>query len=199
MHINQPGQKLVSSHRVAYTARPNLGNMLLQAEAVAALVNARTAAAADSALAGLSGGLGAAIAAMRTDTLELLAELEARIDFDEDLPELNMGRLEQRIRELQGRIAGALNTSQRGQLLSKGLQASPICTPHFLMRAQTLKIWHRRLGVSTGRSEGEGMCGCMTGGLGRQAERWQEQPAQCLEWERESHCDRHSRNHQGCC
>lgn len=49
-----------------------------QAEAVAALVNARTAAAADSALAGLSGGLGAAIASMRSDALAMLAELEVR-------------------------------------------------------------------------------------------------------------------------
>ncbi len=49
-----------------------------QAEAVAALVNARTPAAADSALAGLSGGLGAAIAAMRGDALSILAELEVR-------------------------------------------------------------------------------------------------------------------------
>lgn len=48
----------------------------LQAEAVAALVNARTDEAADSALAGMTGGLGAAVAAMRSDTLNLLAELE---------------------------------------------------------------------------------------------------------------------------
>ncbi len=43
---------------------------------MAALVNARTAEAADSALAGMTGGLGAAVAAMRSDTLNLLAELE---------------------------------------------------------------------------------------------------------------------------
>lgn len=48
----------------------------LQAESVAALVNARTAAAADSALAGLAGGLGAEVAAMRAETLAILAEME---------------------------------------------------------------------------------------------------------------------------
>lgn len=52
-----------------------------QAEAVAALVNAQTAAAADSALAGMSGGLGAAVAAMRTDAVNLLAELEVGCVF----------------------------------------------------------------------------------------------------------------------
>lgn len=59
-----------------------------QAEAVAALVSARTAAAADSALAGLAGGAGAAVAAMRAAALRLLAEIEASIDFEDELPEV---------------------------------------------------------------------------------------------------------------
>jgi MnmE helical domain len=65
-----------------------------QAESVAQLLGARTAAAADSALAGLSGGIGAAVSAIRSDALAVLAELEARIDFDEDMPALDAGRLQ---------------------------------------------------------------------------------------------------------
>ena len=42
------------------------------------LIEARTATAADSALAGLSGGLASTVAAARADTIELLAELEVR-------------------------------------------------------------------------------------------------------------------------
>lgn len=49
---------------------------------------------------------------------------QARIDFDEDMPELDMGRLVEGVRNLQKRVGGALETSQRGQLLSKGLQAN---------------------------------------------------------------------------
>jgi len=60
---------------------------LRQAESVAALVGARTAAAADSALAGLSGGAGAAVAGMRAAALALLAEIEAGLDFEDELPE----------------------------------------------------------------------------------------------------------------
>ena len=48
----------------------------LQAESVNELVGARTAAAADSALAGLTGGIGALVSALRKKALVLLAELE---------------------------------------------------------------------------------------------------------------------------
>lgn len=60
---------------------------LTQAEAVLALVQARTAGAADLALAGLDGRLCEPIRAARAAALELLAYLGARADFpDEDVP-----------------------------------------------------------------------------------------------------------------
>lgn len=70
---------------------------LLQAENVLALVNARTAAAADSALAGLQGGLGQLVSELRADVLSIITELEARLDFDEDLPPLDVEQLKQDI------------------------------------------------------------------------------------------------------
>jgi tRNA modification GTPase len=51
---------------------------LSQAESVAQIISARTPAAADSAFAGLLGGLGATVARMRADCLAILAELDAR-------------------------------------------------------------------------------------------------------------------------
>lgn len=42
------------------------------------LIDARTVAAADSALAGLAGGLGREVAAMRAECVDLLVELDAR-------------------------------------------------------------------------------------------------------------------------
>lgn len=44
----------------------------LQAEAVSQLVNARTAAAADAALAGLSGGLGSCVSTVRAAVIDVL-------------------------------------------------------------------------------------------------------------------------------
>lgn len=48
----------------------------MQAESVNQLVSARTAAAADSAVAGLTGGIGAMVKNLRRSALSLLAELE---------------------------------------------------------------------------------------------------------------------------
>lgn len=67
----------------------------VQAENVLSLINARTAAAADSALAGLQGGLGQLVTEMRRDVLSIIVELEARLDFDEDLPPLDVEQLVQ--------------------------------------------------------------------------------------------------------
>jgi hypothetical protein len=48
----------------------------LQAEAVSELLQARTAAAADSALAGLQGGLGKLVSTLRSRIVNILAEME---------------------------------------------------------------------------------------------------------------------------
>ena len=80
----------------------------LQAENVLALVNARTAAAADSALAGLQGGLGQLVTELRADVLSIVAELEARLDFDEDLPPLDVNELVQDITGAHGRWCAVL-------------------------------------------------------------------------------------------
>ena len=51
---------------------------LAQAESVSQLLEARTVAAADSALAGLAGGVGGEVAAMRAECFSLLVEMDAR-------------------------------------------------------------------------------------------------------------------------
>ena len=82
-----------------------LFNWRLQAESVAQLVEARTSAAADSALAGLSGGLTAAVAALRGEAIDLLAEFEARLDFDENLPMLDVAHMQARIADLARQVS----------------------------------------------------------------------------------------------
>ncbi|KAK9827404.1 hypothetical protein WJX81_008606 [Elliptochloris bilobata] len=103
---------------------------LAQAEAVAALVGARTAAAADSALAGLAGGAGAAVAAMRAAALSLLAEIEAGIDFEVELPQADVAALRTRLEALRNDVEGALATARRGQLLNRGLQVALVGRPN---------------------------------------------------------------------
>jgi tRNA U34 5-carboxymethylaminomethyl modifying GTPase MnmE/TrmE len=97
-----PHSSHTDNHFVFCCTSPPLP-LAAQAENVLALVNARTAAAADSALAGLQGGLGQLVSECRRDVLSIITELEARLDFDEDLPPLDVGQLKQD-------IAGACGT-----------------------------------------------------------------------------------------
>jgi tRNA modification GTPase len=103
---------------------------LAQAEAVGALVSARTPAAADSALAGLGGGLGAEIAALRAACLGALAELDARLDFDEDLPPLDEPALLASLAAVRARVDAALATARAGRLLRAGLQVALVGRPN---------------------------------------------------------------------
>lgn len=103
---------------------------LSQAESIAALIDARTVAAADSAIAGLNGGLGQQIQEVRQECLDILVELDARLDFDEDLPPLNVSEISERLKRASERIRAALATAKQGQLLRKGLQIALIGRPN---------------------------------------------------------------------
>ena len=86
-----------------------------QAESVAELVSARTGAAADSALAGLSGGLAETITAFRAEVIDLLAEIEARLDFDEDLPPLDPADVRGRLLRLAQQVSSWVPSQQKQQ------------------------------------------------------------------------------------
>ncbi len=85
---------------------------LAQAEAVDTLVHARTDEARQAALAGLDGGLGRQVEAMRRSLIELKTELEYRIDFPEEAgrdisPEKIKSLLEGSLARLTALLGGA--------------------------------------------------------------------------------------------
>jgi len=94
---------------------------LLQAEAVADLIHARSERAAASALEQLDGRLSHRFNALYDDTLAVAADLEATLDFPEDeLPDYVMEQLLSRLARIEEQLACLLATWDEGHLLREG-------------------------------------------------------------------------------
>jgi tRNA modification GTPase len=103
---------------------------LTRAEAVSELVTARSRRAAQLAMAGLDGGLQARIASLRERLLDQLAELEARVDFEEDLPPLDGDAVAAELRVVRRELEALVADGQRGQLLRDGLRVAIVGRPN---------------------------------------------------------------------
>ena len=79
---------------------------------------------------GVQGGVGGEVADMRAAAVELLAEMEARLDFAEELVELDTQTVLDNIAALQSRVEAALRTAKRGRLLQRGLQIALVGRPN---------------------------------------------------------------------
>ncbi len=103
---------------------------LTRAEAVSELVTARSRRAAQLAMAGLDGGLQRRIAALRERLLDQLAELEARVDFEEDLPPLDAAAVVAELEAVRGALLQLVADAERGQLLREGLKVAIVGRPN---------------------------------------------------------------------
>ena len=103
---------------------------LTQAEAVAQMVNARSRRAATLALAGLDGGIQEQMETLRQRLLDQLAELEARLDFEEDLPALNHAALAACIQEVTVCLDRLVAEGSRGAALQEGLKVAIVGCPN---------------------------------------------------------------------
>ena len=94
---------------------------LAQTEAVADFIRAKTINQARIAMRQLKGGLSQEISKIRDDILDILAELEAAIDFPEEVLEINSNQVRlAKLKEVSSRIEKLLSQAGRGRLLTEG-------------------------------------------------------------------------------
>jgi len=104
---------------------------LMQAEAVADLIEAATPLQARAAFDQLDGTLTRTIAAIDATLFDLIARLEASVDFpDEGYHFVQPGELARAIDALTDRTSALLTDARRGRLLREGLQVAIVGAPN---------------------------------------------------------------------
>ncbi|MFM7435388.1 MAG: tRNA uridine-5-carboxymethylaminomethyl(34) synthesis GTPase MnmE [Vulcanococcus sp.] len=103
---------------------------LTRAEAIGDMIAARSRRAAELAMAGIDGGLQRLISGLRERLLDALAELEARVDFEDDLPPLDGPAVATALAAVQAELQQLLRDGERGQVLRDGLRVAIVGRPN---------------------------------------------------------------------
>lgn len=128
--LAQPGVRRALPGEFSQRAVLNGRLDLTRAEAINQLVAARSRRAADLAIAGLDGGIQARITALRERLLDQLTELEARVDFEEDLPPLDGETLLDALQQVRQALLCLVEDGERGDTLRSGLRVALVGRPN---------------------------------------------------------------------
>ncbi len=103
---------------------------LTRAEAITEMITARSRRAAQLAMAGIDGGLQRRLTALRSRLLDQLAELEARVDFEEDLPPLDGAAVAAELAAVRSELERLVAEARQGELLRQGLRVAIVGRPN---------------------------------------------------------------------
>lgn len=68
------------------------------------------------------GGFSSLVRSLRIHCIELLTEIEARLDFDDEMPPLDLNLIMDKIHTMSQKVENALETANYDKLLQSGLQ-----------------------------------------------------------------------------
>jgi len=128
--LAQPGVRRARPGEFSQRAVLNGRLDLTQAEAISELVAARSRRAADLAMAGLDGGIQQRITALREWLLDQLTELEARVDFEEDLPPLDGEALLLELQTVRQELLALVADGERSDSVRSGLRVALVGRPN---------------------------------------------------------------------
>lgn len=115
---------------------------LTQAESVADLVGAQSPQAAQNALMGIRGKLAGVIKQLRAQCLDVLAAVEARVDFADDLPPIDEDGVRSQLEAILNQITPILTSARQGELLRSGIKIAIIGQPN-VGKSSLLNAWSR--------------------------------------------------------
>ncbi|BEV35287.1 tRNA uridine-5-carboxymethylaminomethyl(34) synthesis GTPase MnmE [Synechococcus sp. M16CYN] len=141
--LEQPGVRRALPGEFSRQAVMNGRLDLTRAEAVSELVAARSRRAADLAMAGLDGGIQVRITVLRERLLDQLIKLEARIDFEEDLPPLDEIILLKELQAVRAELLVLVADGKRADLLRRGLRVALVGRPN-VGKSSLLNLLSRR-------------------------------------------------------
>ncbi len=128
--LKQPNTRRALPGEFSQRAVLNGKLSLTQAEAIQDLINARSQKAAQLAMAGINGDITLRINSLREQLIDQLCEIEARIDFEEDLPKLNANKLLEDIILIRTKLTQLISDAKQGSLIQNGLKVALIGIPN---------------------------------------------------------------------